>query len=450
MLSFAIIILIGSVLLSFSFSINKDIRWIDALFTATSAVTVTGLGVLDTSQDFTKTGLYIILVLIQLGGLGILTFSNLFIRLFKSSQSIKNRMFIGNLTNEGKMASVFQTLFKIIFITFMIESLGCIMIYYTVGHKLDDGVFFSIFHSISAFCNAGFSTLQNSLSNTSVKFEYSFSLIICWLIVSGGLGHNIMINHYQILKIFVYNKTVRLFRLKKPIKVTIKDKSIYSALVVRTTFILILFGWIFFMLLEWDGVLVEHTSFLGKSISALFNSITPRTAGFNNINMNSVGLSTVMFIVFLMWIGASPGSTGGGIKTPALAISMLNLFNLIRGKKNMVLLRKQISSRNLLLINSIILLSFIAIGFSVFLISIIDPQFTFQEILFEAVSAYSTVGLSLGITPVLSDGSKVVIMLVMFMGRVSFLTILIGFYRQFYGENKEKFISYPRESIYIN
>jgi trk system potassium uptake protein TrkH len=451
-LSFIFLILFGTFTLMLPVASYKNISFLDALFTSTSAVTVTGLAVLDTGKDFTIFGQSIIIILIQLGGLGVLTVTNIFALLFKSSTSFKNRMMVSEMIKELDNNNTFQTLFKIILITFLVELVGAILIFISIygdDAVSNDPVFFSVFHSISAFCNGGFSTLTNSLYESTVRFNYPLQMIVGWLIITGGLGYTVMINHYYQLKnIFIrFLSKIRVFRI--PYKNQINRTTTNSWLILVTTSILLVIGTVLFFVGEYDGTLKEHT-LTGKIFVSIFNAVTPRTAGFNNINMAEMGIPAVMLTMALMWIGASPGSTGGGIKTTTFAVALLNLWNQIIGKEKMIVRLKEIPFYVINQVNAVILLSIFAISFGTFLISFFENQLLFKDILFECISAYSTVGLSIGITGSLHDASQIVLIILMFLGRVSFLTFLIALLARFSEKEKSCTPYYPKENVFIN
>lgn len=450
-LSFVVLILISAFFLSLPQSTTNGISSIDALFTATSAATVTGLAVLDTQSQFTGFGKVVILITIQLGGLGMLTFTNLFSLLFKSSSSFKNHLILGSMINESSSSNVYTTLRRIIGVTLLIELIGASLIYVTISDANigESKVFFSIFHSISGFCNAGFSTLSAGMYEDSIRYNTSFQWIIMWLIITGGIGYNVMIKHGSIVKAKCKRVLMKMGIISVNLKATRKSADVNTLLVVRTTLLLILFGAIGFYLLERNGVLLNDR---GSDLftSVMFNSITPRTAGFNNVNMAELTSGTLFFIIFLMWVGASPGSTGGGIKTSTFALGILNLLNQIRGKDNTVIKMRLVPRQAINQVSATVLLSLLGIGITTFLLVIYEPEKEFLDLLFETVSAFSTVGLSVGITPNLSSASKVVLVFCMFLGRVSFLTFLIGLYRQVYGERKRDNVYYPDETIFIS
>lgn len=442
--SFFAIIIIGALLLILPKATYSGISFIDALFTSTSAVCVTGLIVVDTGSYFTLLGQSIILFLIQAGGIGIMTFTSYFSYFFRGSSSYENQLLLKDLTNAEKMGDVFDTLKKIILLTFLIEAVGAALIFYSLDAQLIDSlserIFFSVFHAVSAFCNAGFSTLTNSLYEPGFRFNYPLHLVIATLFIIGGIGFPIAFNFFKYLRhVFLHRLLKREFYYVPWII------NINSRLVLITTAILLLSGTLLFYLFEYNNTLTEHRG-AGKIVAAFFGAATPRTAGFNSVDTSALKLSTLMVIFLLMWIGASPGSTGGGIKTTAFAIGTLNFFNIAQGKDRLEVFRREVSDMSVRRAFAVISLSLIVIGLSVFFIAVFDPEQHLLSIAFESFSAYSTVGLSLGITAGLSAGSKAVIIVTMFIGRVGMLTILAAFLRKM----KHFKYRYPSEDILIN
>jgi potassium uptake TrkH family protein len=446
--SFLVIILLGTILLILPNATHTGISLIDALFTSTSAVCVTGLVVVDTGNHFTQFGQIIVVILIQLGGLGIMTFASYFSYFFRGGSTYYNQLILKNMTNAEKIADAFSTLKKIILFTFSIEAVGALLIYTSLDKALipstADRTFFSIFHSVSGFCNAGFSTLSNSLYDIGFRFNYSLHLIIAFLFIIGGIGFPILFNFYKALKHLVMNRLFTHSQKKQTVHVP-WILNINTRIVLITTFILILFGTFFFFLFEYNNTLTEHNG-IGKIITAFFSAVTPRTAGFNTVDYSALNVSTIMFMFLLMWVGASPASTGGGIKTSTFAIGILNFINLARGKDRIELFHREVADISVKRSFAIISLSLIVIGTAVFSIALLDSDKDLLPIVFECISAYSTVGLSLGITDDLSNASKMVIIITMFIGRVSMLTILIAVF------HKVKHLKYrfPTEEILIN
>lgn len=443
-ISFLVIILIGSLLLILPNATYDGISYLDALFTSTSAVCVTGLVVVDTGTHFTLFGQTIIMILIQVGGLGILTFASYLSYFFKGGSSYENQLALSDMTSSRKLGEVFSTLKYIILITFGIEFFSGALIYTSIDSSnfasQSDQLFFSAFHSISAFCNAGFSTLSDSLYDTGFRFNYYLQLIVILTFVLGGLGFPIVVN---ILKYFKY-KIITLFSQRKS-KYRPWVLNLNSRITLVTTLSISIVAFVIFYFLEYNNTLAEHSGF-GKMVTALFGATTPRTAGFNTIDTAAMAFPTLMMVFLLMWIGASPQSTGGGIKTSTFAIATLNILSLAKGKSRIEIFRREIADISVRRAFAIISLSLAVIGFAIMFISIFDPEKQLMDIAFECFSAYSTVGLSLGITGDLSSASKFVIIVVMFVGRISMLSLVIAVFKKI----KHKNYSYPKEEITIN
>ncbi|MFI8377276.1 TrkH family potassium uptake protein [Leeuwenhoekiella sp. NPDC079379] len=445
--SFIGIILFGTLLLKLPNATYDGISFLDALFTSTSAVCVTGLIVVDTGSYFTPFGQHIIVFLIQLGGLGILTFASYFSYFFKGVTSFENQVVLSDMTNSQKIGEVFSTLKRILIITFSIEAIGALIIFSSLEVKhipeFFDRVFFAVFHAVSAFCNAGFSTLSNGIYDLDYRYNYVMQLTLIGLFIFGGLGFPIVINVIKYLKYKIISPL-----LLGRTKTTIYKPwvlSLNSRITLITTGSLMAIGTVIFFFNEYNNTLVEHRG-LGKFFTAFFGATTPRTAGFNTLDMNQLHFSTLMMIFFLMWVGASPASTGGGIKTSTFAIATLNFFSLAKGKTRIEVYRREIADISVRRAFAIISLSLVVIGFAVISIAAFDPEKTLLSIAFECFSAYSTVGLSLGITATLTAASKGVLIIVMFIGRVSMLTIMIALFRKI----KYKDYRYPTEEILMN
>lgn len=447
-ISFLAMILLGTFLLMLPNATYEEISTLDALFTSTSAVCVTGLIVVDTGTFFTPFGQTIILILIQAGGLGIMTFASYFSYFFRGNTSYENQIMLKDMTNSEKIGEVFSVLKKIILLTFAIEAVGAIFIFFSTKSQefngILDRIFFSIFHTISAFCNAGFSTLENSFYEPEFKFNYPLQLIIVALFILGGIGFPILFNLYKYFSYYLKNQMLK-FSDPTESKYVPWVINLNTRIVLITTAILLGVGTVLFFFFEYNNTLEEHSTF-GKLVVSFFGAATPRTAGFNSVDMSALNFSTVMIVLILMWIGASPGSTGGGIKTTTFALATLNFLSLARGKDRVEVFRREISDVSVRRAFAIIALSLLVIGTAIFLIASFNDDMTLLSIAFECFSAYSTVGLSVGITPYLSDPSKLVIIATMFIGRVSMLTILIALLRRV----KHLNYKYPKEEILMN
>ena len=447
-ISFLIIITAGMLMLMLPNATYDGITPVDALFTATSAVCVTGLAVVDTGSYFTTFGQVIIIILIQVGGLGIMTLTSYFSYFFRGGASYENQIMLREMTNSHKIAEVFGTLKKILLLTFFIEVVGAVFIFFSLDPLLFPGLmdqaYFAAFHSISAFCNAGFSTLSSGFYDIGFRFNYPFQLWISLLVIMGGIGFPILLNFITYFKHLAVNwiKSIGA-RNRYQYKPWILNMN--TRIVMLLTGILLVFGTVMFYILEYNNTLYEHDA-LGKIVVSFFNSVAPRTAGFNNVDISALTFGTTMIVIFLMWVGASPGGTGGGIKTTTFAIGTLNFFSIARGKNRIEIFRREISQGSVNRAFAAISLSLIVVGIAVFAITIFDRKQGLLQIAFECFSAYSTTGLSLGITPLLSTESKMVLVCCMFVGRVSMLTIMIAIFRQV----RNLRYRYPSEEILIN
>lgn len=444
--SFFLIIFLGALLLMTPKATHQGLSFVDALFTATSAVCVTGLIVVDTGSYFTDFGQVIILFLIQIGGLGILTFASYFSYFFKGGSTYENQLVLGDLTNSQKLGEVFGTLKAILLITFGIEAVSAVLIYTSLDPSLFPSqsrqVFFAVFHSISAFCNAGFSTLPNSLYEVGFRYNYFLQLVIILTFVFGGLGFPIVDNIVSFLK-YRFRSILSFGRYKTKHRPWVLN--INSRITLVTTLSISVVAFVLFYILEYNNTLAEHQG-IGKVITGIFGATTPRTAGFNSIDTSAMLFPTTMIIFLLMWIGASPASTGGGIKTSTFAIATLNIISLARGKNKIEVYRREVADISVRRAFATISLSLIVIGTGIVIVSIFDSDKGLLEIGFECFSAFSTVGLSLGITASLSLESKLVLTVIMFVGRVSMLSIMIALIRKV----KFKNYRYPVEEIVIN
>lgn len=442
--SFLILALSGAFLLMLPSATTNSISFTNALFTATSAVCVTGLTVVDTGTDFTLIGQSIILVLIQLGGIGILTFTSFFAFFFRGSSSFKEGLNTKDFIAQEGLKDVFRAALNVVIFTVAVEIVGAIFIYFSVANNyaIDNKFFFSLFHSISAFCNAGFSIFSSGLYDESIRFHYFFQWIIMILVIFGGLGHNIIFNFYRYIKTYVLELFDKQLIHKQVPVITLNTK-----IVIYTTIILLFGGWLFLLGSEFNNTLLEHKTVFGKITNAAFSSVTPRTAGFNVVDYTKMTVPSLLFVIFLMWIGASPASTGGGVKTSTFAIATLNIFAVARGKSRIQIFGRRISSESTSRAFAILCISLIVIGIAIMALLILEPKDTaVLTVVFECFSAYSTVGLSMNFTPTLSEPSKYVIIAVMFIGRIGMLNLMIGLLRQM----NHQFYEYPKENILIN
>ena len=442
--SFMILVLIGAFLLMLPSATTGSITFTNALFTATSAVCVTGLTVVDTAVDFTIVGQSIIIVLIQLGGIGILTFTSFFAFFFRGSSSFKEGLNTRDfIANEG-LSDVFRAALNVVIFTLSVELVGAIIIYSSIMDNavIEHKFYFSLFHSISAFCNAGFSTLPGGILNTTVKFNYYLQWILMLMIILGGLGHNIVFNFFHYLKTYFFE----LFD-KKVIHKKVRIITLNTRIVLYTTSILLVGGTLFLFISEYNITLLQHDTVFGKITASAFNAVSPRTAGFSATDYGEMGVPSLLFVILLMWIGGSPASTAGGIKTSTFALATLNIVAVARGKSRIQLFGRRISADSTSRAFAILSISLITIGISILAVLIFEPEGTpLLTVAFECFSAYSTVGSSINYTPSLTEPSKYVIILTMFIGRIGMLNLMVGLLRRL----NHQFYEYPRENILIN
>lgn len=416
-MGFALIIFVGAFLLSLPIAHN-DMQWfpfIDALFTSTSAVCVTGLIVVDTAAHFNLFGQMVILLLIQIGGLGVMTATTLLFLMMRKRITLKNRLMLQEALSEDRLQGIVKSIKLILILTFSIEIIGALVLMCSFIPAYGGyGVWVSIFISISAFCNAGFDILgvvggHQFGSLTGFAQNAFVCLPIMALIIIGGIGFMVLIDIGD-----------RVLRKKKSL-------SAHSKMVLIITGILILFGWVAFMATEWNGVL-KDMSVGGKILAALFQSVTPRTAGFESVSQAALTPVSYMLTLILMFIGASPSSTGGGVKTTTLAVLMLTGIKTLQGERDVNLGKSKINPNLIKRAITIIMLAILIIMINTILILIFEGNnhnryANVENILFEVTSAFSTVGLTMGITPKLCVGSKLILGLTMFIGRVGTLTI---------------------------
>ncbi len=444
--SFFFFIIIGSGLLMLPRSNHGSLTAFDALFTATSAVCVTGLSVIDTVSCLTTFGQVILMVLIQIGGIGVMTFTSFFAMSLSHKASIKNQMVIKDLVSADNMNDIFQTLKRIIFVTLTIELAASWLIFNELEANTDfdlsHRIFFAAFHAISGFCNAGFSIAENGMMNPIFADNHFIGIIVALTIVLGGMGFPLQSNliswvQYKIKKIYyrLAGKHERLFFRSHLLNVN-------SRLVFFTHLGLLLLGMGIFIVSEQHHSQTDMSA--GDRIfESFFLSTTARTAGFNTVDLGLLGPHTIMIMLILMWIGCAPLSTGGGIKTSTFAVAMFNMFSVFRKTDRIEIYNRRVEQESVNKAFAIIMLSILLIFVSTMLTKSFDPQFGIMQLLFENCSAISTVGLTLDLTPHLSVASKTVLIINMFIGRIGVLSFVMCFV----GPKRFKSYSFPHESI---
>ncbi|MEF3694547.1 MAG: TrkH family potassium uptake protein, partial [Candidatus Cloacimonadota bacterium] len=408
MLSFLGLIVVGTLLLMLPASSQSGYvtPFVDALFTSTSATCVTGLIVKDTPTYFSVFGQIVILLLIQLGGLGIMTVSTAFALVLGQRLNLKLENVMHSVVSGSPSIDIFQLLKNIVFVTAIIEMAGAALLYFRFIQDMQPlkAFYFSVFHSVSAFCNAGFSLFSDNMMTYVGSITINISITL--LIILGGIGFSVVIDLYRYFTSKARNKRLNL----------------HSKLVLVTTGLLLLTGMITYLLAEYKVSMAGFTV-PERLLASWFQSVTTRTAGFNTIDTGRLSSASILISLVLMFIGASPGSTGGGIKTTTFAVLILSLTSMLKGKKDLSAFNRKISLNNYREATSLITLSGILVFGVIFVMMLIEP-FSFEKIAFEAFSAFGTVGLSLGITPSLSFMGKLLITLLMYIGRIGPLTII--------------------------
>ena len=431
LLSFFIIILFGGTLLSLPVSTadGQGTRWIDGVFTAASAVCVTGLVVNDVSSVYSLYGKTLILVLIQIGGLGVITLSFLIVILISKKIGYGAKKVLQEDMNAESTFKIQDFVKKIAVTVFSIELAGAFFLFFEFIQKLSftEALYYAVFHSVSAFCNAGFALYPDNL--LSFQGSVIINLVIPFLIIAGGIGFAALIDIYR----YISKKDRRL--------------ALTTKMVIFITLILVIAGTFLTFVFEYSNTgTIGNLSIMGKLGASFFQSITTRTAGFNTVSMPDLRHATVLLYVVLMFIGASPGSTGGGIKTTTFGVILLGVVNTLRNAGNIEIGKRKISWD---VFNKAIVISFISIIYiNVVLLFLIEVEknIPFIDLLFEVVSAFGTVGLSRDLTPLLKDSSKWLLILTMFLGRVGPLTMAMAMTGRII--KKEKF-RYPEENVLI-
>lgn len=450
--SFLMIILIGTGLLSLPRCTVEGVvlSWIDALFTSTSAVCVTGLVPVDVSATFTPMGLTVIILLIQVGGLGVMTLTSFFAMFFMGNTSLYNQLVVRDMVSSNSLSSLLSTLLYILGFTLVIEGIGMVSIWFsihgTLGMSLEEELAFSAFHSISAFCNAGFSTLPGNLGNPMVMTGHNYLYIsISILIILGGIGFPILVNFkdiglYHLQRFWKFVRTRKLDKHKRQHLYILNTK-----IVLIVTLLLLVLGTLALAVLEWNR------SFAGMSVAdkwtqAFFNAVCPRTAGFSSVDLTTLSVQAILVYIILMWIGGAAQSTAGGIKVNAFAVVVLNLIAVLRGTKRVEVFGRELSHDSIRRSNATVVMSLGILFLFVFILSILQPEMSLMTLTFECVSALGTVGSSLNATPLLRNESKLLVALLMFVGRVGLITLMLGIVKQ----KRNKKYRYPSDNVIIN
>lgn len=426
-LGFGSLILIGTILLNLPIATKsgESIGFINALFTSASAVCVTGLVVVNTAEFWSLFGKTVILILIQIGGLGVMTMATAGALIIGKRITLKERLIIKEQLNQQSMSGLVKLTRYVLLSTFAIEGIGAILLAprFIPKYGPTKGIWFSIFHSISAFCNAGFDITGNSM--VGFAGDIPVNIVISMLVILGGIGFSVFID-------ITKNRRFKKFNL-------------HTKVVLTITAILLVIGMIAFLIVEFNNPnTIGNMSNKDKLVSSFFQSVVPRTAGFNSVDMGSILDTTTFFMIILMFIGGSPGSTAGGIKTTTIGTLILTTISIIRGNRDVVIYKKRINEDIINRALAIVTVSMVLIIVVASILTITE-DFKFLDVLFETTSAFATVGLSRGITPELSSMGKLIITLTMYAGRVGPLTMAFAFAQK----NKIKKYRYAEGNIIV-
>ena len=441
--SFLLVIFIGTLLLMFPFA-HQDgqfYSFVDALFTATSATCVTGLVVDITVQEFTLFGQIVIMLLIQIGGLGLMTLMAVFILLLKSRLSMNEKQAVKELLNQDKVVDMHKFLIDILRYTLFFEGCGMVLLMFRFipEYGVFDGIFKSMFIAISAFCNAGFDVL-GTVSLGAYVHDPLVILTIIALIVLGGLGFAVWFDLRDKVKSLLLRK-ISFFKFRKSL-------SLHTRIVLGMTLALIVGAACMIFLLEFQNQqTLGSFSFPQKLLTSLFESVTLRTAGFASLDYAKLNLATKFFMVIIMFIGGSPGGTAGGIKTTTLAVLMIYVIANLRGRVHTVIFHRAISKEIIIRAMGIFFINLVTLLTGIFLLCIFEKH-DFITLVFEAASAMATVGLSLGITSALSVGGKFVIIILMFVGRIGITTFVLSLVSRNHNHSENE-VSYPSGTIIV-
>jgi trk system potassium uptake protein TrkH len=410
---FGLTILVGTILLSLPIAARTGrLPFLDALFTATSAVCVTGLVVVDTGTYFTRFGQTVIMMLIQIGGLGIMTAATLVFILLGKKITLRERLVMQEAMNQVTLQGLVRLAQIVVLMTLTVEAIGAMLLStrFIPIYGFGTGLYYAIFHSVSAFCNAGFDLIGGFRSLTPFSHDPVIVLTVASLFILGGLGFTVIMEIHQ--------------------KRKFRRMSLHAKMVLSISFMLLSLGTIVVLLLEYNNpATLGQFPLPGKLMNAFFTAATPRTAGFNTVPTDGLLSYTMFFMVGLMFIGASPASTGGGIKTTTFGALVVTVFSTIRGSEEPLLFKKQIPVEILRRALSIVMIASMLV-FTVTLILLYTEGGTLMDTLFEAMSAFGTVGLSTGMTPDLSPIGRMVIIVTMFAGRVGPLTMVFALARR--------------------
>jgi trk system potassium uptake protein TrkH len=432
LLSFGGWIILGSLVLILPVSAapGKNITFIDALFMATSATCVTGLSSISLPDEFSIFGQMIMLLLAQVGGLGIMTLSSSMAVIMGKSLQMREQVIMQDVLDASGSEELLKLIVDIIRYTFIIEFIGAILLtvgFYQEGFEIGQSLYFGFYHSVMAFCNAGYALFNNNLED--FKFQPLISMTVAFLLIFGGIGFSVLKDIYETLKA----------------RRALKTLTLHTKLILTVNLILIIFGTVYLFFGEFLHAFQDMNTWERFQVS-FFQAVTPRTAGFNTVSLNSLHPHSIYMIVLLMFVGASPGSTGGGIKTSTFAILLQSVTATLKGKSEVEFFERRVPVTTVVKSIAIFIISLIVVSAGILVLMRLEPDKSFLSLFFEVVSAFGTVGLSLGITPFLTILGKLVIVVIMFIGRVGPLTLVLAVGSRVVLPNK---VEYPEGKVLI-
>lgn len=425
---FASVIFVGALLLSLPVSARAGrLPFLDALFTATSAVCVTGLVVVDTGTYFTLFGQVVIMILIQIGGLGIMTAATTIFILLGKKITLRERLVMQEAMNQLNLQGIVRLTYMVVLLTLVVQSAGVLLLAtrFIPIYGLGTGLFYAVFHSVSAFNNAGFDLFGGFNSLIPFAHDPVVPITIALLLILGGFGFTVLLEIFE--------------------RRSLKRLTLHTRMVLGISFFLLVVGTMAVLAVEHNNPeTLGQFGFFGKILHAFFTAATPRTAGFNTVPISGLHQTTLLFLMFLMFIGASPASTGGGIKTTTFGAIMVRVISTVRGDEDATLLEKRIPQE---ILNRALAITVIALllVFCVTLALTVTEAMSLPDILFQVISAFGTVGLSTGVTPDLSPAGRILIIITMFAGRIGPLTLVFAFAQH----TQKKEVRYTSERILI-
>ena len=429
-LGFLAVILIGAIILTLpiSSSSGEATNFLDSLFVSTSAVCVTGLVTVDTGTHWSVFGQTIIMLLIEIGGLGFMSFTTLLAIILGKKITLRDRLVLQDAMNTFSIQGLVKMVKYVLTFTLTVQLSGALLFstQFVPKYGVAKGIFYSLFHSISAFCNAGFDLFGNFSSLTTYSDNWVILLVVSALIIIGGLGFTVWIE--------IYN-----FK-------SIKNLSLHSKMVILVTTVLVLGGTILMFIFEHNNPNTLANMDIGdKVLNSFFAAVTPRTAGFNSISTSGMTNAGNLLTIILMFIGGSPGSTAGGIKTTTIGVLVITVISVIRGREDAEAFKKRFSKELIYKAFTLFFIGGVLVMGSTMLLSYTEKGASFLSVLYETASAFGTAGLTVGLTQQLTEGGKILIMIMMYLGRVGPLTVVLSLMKN----KRNNGVRYPEGKILI-